>query len=226
MAAGALPPKETNMVSYNSNKVGKIHRELHSHLPPEPTLRVKALETVLVEKGLLQSDAVDNWLENYAENIGPKNGAKVIARAWTDSDFRALLAADAMAAFRAVGFEAQGHDLRAVFNTSTTHNLVVCTLCSCYPVRLIGMSPAWYKSTEYRARAVRDPHGVLREFGVQLGDDVEVRVWDSTSERRYLVVPERPSGTQGWSEEDLAGLVTRNAMIGTHRDLSPNAGTG
>jgi nitrile hydratase subunit alpha len=213
------------MVSHDSDKVGKIHRELHSHLPPAPALRVKALESVLVEKGLLQSDAVDNWLENYAENIGPKNGAKVIARAWTDPDFRALLEADAMAAFRAVGIDGPGYDLKAVFNTPTTHNLVVCTLCSCYPLRLIGMSPAWYKSTEYRARAVRDPHGVLREFGVQLGDDVEVRVWDSTSERRYLVVPERPSRTQSWSEEALAGLVTRNSMIGTHRDLSPNAET-
>ncbi len=214
------------MISYDSDKVGKIHRELHSHLPPEPTLRVKALESVLVEKGLLQSDAVDNWLENYAENIGPKNGAKVIARAWTDSDFRALLEADAMAAFRAVGVDAPDYDLKAVFNSQTTHNLVVCTLCSCYPLRLIGMSPAWYKSTEYRARAVRDPHGVLREFGVQLGEDVEVRVWDSTSERRYLVVPERPLGTQDWSEEAHAGLVTRNAMIGTQRDLRPNTGAG
>jgi nitrile hydratase subunit alpha len=213
------------MVSHDSDKVGKIHRELHSRLPPAPALRVKALESVLVEKGLLQSDAVDNWLENYAENIGPKNGAKVIARAWTDPDFRALLEADAMAAFRAVGIDGPGYDLKAVFNTPTTHNLVVCTLCSCYPLRLIGMSPAWYKSTEYRARAVRDPHGVLREFGVQLGDDVEVRVWDSTSERRYLVVPDRPSRTQSWSEEALAGLVTRNSMIGTHRDLSPNAET-
>ena len=214
------------MVSHDSDKIGKIHRELHTHLPPEPALRVKALESVLVEKGLLQPDAVDKWLDNYAEKIGPKNGAKVIARAWTDPEFRALLEADAMAAFRVVGFdEARSYELKAVFNTPTTHNLVVCTLCSCYPLRLIGMSPAWYKSTAYRARAVRDPHGVLREFGIQLGDDVEVRVWDSTSERRYLVVPERPSQTEGWSQEALAGLVTRNSMIGTHRDLSPDAET-
>ena len=210
------------MVSHDSDKIGGIHRELHSHLPSEPALRAKALESVLVEKGLLQPDAVDNWLENYTENIGPKNGAKVIARAWTNPDFRALLESDAMGAFRAAGIEAVGYDLKAVFNTPTTHNLVVCTLCSCYPLRLIGMSPAWYKSTEYRARAVRDPHGVLREFGVELGEEVEVRVWDSTSERRYLVVPERPSGTPDWSEEALAGLVTRNAMIGTQRDLRPN----
>lgn len=213
------------MVSHDSEKIAKLHRELHSHLPSEPALRVKALETILVEKNLLEPDSVDNWLEKYAENVGPKNGAKVIARAWTDAEFEALLRKDAMAAFRAAGIEVASYDLRAVFNTPTTHNLVVCTLCSCYPLRLIGMSPAWYKSTEYRARAVRDPRGVLREFGVELGDDVEVRVWDSTSERRYLVVPQRPSGTQNWSEEALAKLVTRNAMIGTQRDLSPNPET-
>ncbi len=209
------------MVTYDSNKVARIHRELHSHLPPEPGLRVKALETVLVEKGLLQGDDVDNWLENYAENIGPKNGAKVIARAWMDPEFAELLEADAMAAFGAVGVEAEGYELKAVFNTPTIHNLVVCTLCSCYPLRLIGMSPAWYKSAEYRARAVRDPLGVLREFGVNLGEDVEIRVWDSTSERRYIVIPERPAETEDWDEEALAGLVTRNSMIGTHRDLTP-----
>ncbi len=213
------------MVSHDSEKIAKLHRELHSHLPSEPALRVKALETILVEKNLLEPDSVDNWLEKYAENVGPKNGAKVIARAWTDAEFEALLRKDAMAAFRAAGIEVASYDLRAVFNTPTTHNLVVCTLCSCYPLRLIGMSPAWYKSTEYRARAVRNPRGVLREFGVELGDDVEVRVWDSTSERRYLVVPQRPSGTQNWSEEALAKLVTRNAMIGTQRDLSPNPET-
>lgn len=209
------------MVTYDSNKVARIHRELHSHLPPEPGLRVKALETVLVEKGLLQGDDVDNWLENYAENIGPKNGAKVIARAWMDPKFAELLEADAMAAFGAVGVEAEGYELKAVFNTPTIHNLAVCTLCSCYPLRLIGMSPAWYKSAEYRARAVRDPLGVLREFGVNLGEDVEIRVWDSTSERRYIVIPERPAETEDWDEEALAGLVTRNSMIGTHRDLTP-----
>lgn len=209
------------MVTYDSNKAARIHRELHSQLPPEPGLRVKALETVLVEKGLLRGDDVDNWLENYAENVGPKNGAKVIARAWMDPEFADLLEADAIAAFRAVGVEAEGYELKAVFNTPTIHNLVVCTLCSCYPLRLIGMSPAWYKSAEYRARAVRDPLGVLREFGVNLGEDVEIRVWDSTSERRYIVVPERPAETEDWDEEALVGLVTRNSMIGTHRDLTP-----
>jgi nitrile hydratase len=214
------------MVSHDSDKIAHIHRELHSHLPPEPALRAKGLETVLVEKGFLAADAVDKWLEHYSENIGPKNGAKVIARSWVDDGFRKVLERDAMEAFRQTGFEAAGYDLKAVFNTPTRHNLVVCTLCSCYPLRVLGMSPAWNKSTEYRARSVRDPLGVLREFGVNLGDDAEVRVWDSTSERRYMVVPERPAGTEGWSEEALARLVTRNAMIGTERDLSPKGGAG
>lgn len=209
------------MVSHDSEKVAAVHRELHSHLPSEPALRLKALETVLVEKDFLKPDSVDKWLENYAENVGPKNGAKVIARSWLDAEFAALLKENAAAAFVAAGVEAASYDLKAVFNAPMTHNLVVCTLCSCYPLRLIGMSPAWYKSTEYRARAVRDPRGVLREFGVDLGAEIEVRVWDSTSERRYIVVPQRPSGTEGWSEEALTSLVTRNAMIGTHRDLSP-----
>lgn len=209
------------MVSHDSEKVAHIHRELHSHLPPEPALRAKALETVLIEKGLLKPEAVDEWLENYSENIGPKNGANVIAKAWCDDEFRKLLEDDAIAAFRSTGINADGLELRAVFNAPKTHNLVVCTLCSCYPLRVLGMSPSWYKSTEYRARAVRDPHGVLREFGVQLGDHVELEVWDSTSELRYMVVPERPPGTDGWSEEQLATLVTRNAMIGTQRDLTP-----
>ena len=181
----------------------------------------------MIEKDLLKEDTIDNWLENYSEKIGPKNGAKVIARAWTDPDFAELLERDALEAFRTGGMpDAQGIVVRAVFNSPTRHNLVVCTLCSCYPLRLIGMSPAWYKSMEYRARAVRDPHGVLREFGVELPDVVDLRVWDSTSELRYLVVPERPAGTDGWSEEQLAGLVTRNSMIGTQRDLSPDAEGG
>ena len=215
------------MVSHDSDKIGDIHRHLHSDLPPEPALRVKALETVLVEKGFLKEDTVDKWLEKYAEAVGPKNGARVIARAWTDPDFAALLARDALAAFQAGGMpDARDVALHAVFNSPTRHNLVVCTLCSCYPLRLIGMSPAWYKSSEYRARAVRDPHGVLREFGVELPDGVDLRVWDSTSELRYLVVPERPAGTDGWSEERLAALVTRNSMIGTQRDLAPAARAG
>jgi nitrile hydratase len=212
------------MASYDSDKIAHIHHALHSHLPAEPALRVKTLESLLVEKGLLGADAVDVWLEQYAEKVGPKNGAQVIARAWLDPDFAERLRQDGMHGFIELGLvgEEHGYELAAVFNTDAVHNLVVCTLCSCYPLRLIGMSPTWYKSNEYRARAVRDPRGVLREFGVDIGEDVEVRVWDATSERRYLVVPQRPTGTEGWSQDVLAALVTRNAMIGTHRDLSLN----
>ena len=219
---------EVAMASYDSDKVAHIHGELHSHLPSEPALRVKALESLLVEKGLLKTDAVDKWLDNFAEKIGPKNGARVIAKSWIDPEFESTLRHDAMQAFSALGalgLAKGGHYwLKAVFNSDTVHNLVVCTLCSCYPVSLIGMSPLWYKSNEYRARAVRDPRGVLEEFGVKLNEHVEVRVWDSTSERRYIVVPQRPAGTEGWSEDQLAGLVTRNSMIGTHRDLRPGDG--
>jgi nitrile hydratase len=212
------------MASYDSDKIAHIHHALHSHLPAEPALRVKTLESLLVEKGLLGADAVDVWLEQYAEKVGPKHGAQVIARAWLDPDFAERLRQDGMHGFIELGLVGEEHDyeLAAVFNTDAVHNLVVCTLCSCYPLRLIGMSPTWYKSNEYRARAVRDPRGVLREFGVDIGEDVEVRVWDATSERRYLVVPQRPTGTEGWSQDVLAALVTRNAMIGTHRDLSLN----
>ena len=215
------------MSSYDSDKAAKLHRELHSHLPPEPALRLKALETVLVEKGFLAADAVDKWLDDYSENVGPMNGAKVIARAWTDSEFAERLAKHAAGAFSEIvpGVD-KDYPLVAVFNTPETHNVVVCTLCSCYPLGILGMSPSWYKSTEYRARAVRDPRGVLAEFGTELPKGVEVKVWDSTSDRRYMVVPERPEGTDGWTEEDLAGLVTRNAMIGTMRDLSPKQEVG
>ena len=213
------------MASYDSDKVAHIHEELHSHLPSEPALRVKALEDLLIEKGLLKADAVGKLLDNLAEKIGPKSGARVIARSWLDPQFEDTLRNDAMKAFRDLGLaEGGGHELKAVFNSDAVHNLVVCTLCSCYPLRLIGMSPSWYRSNEYRARAVRDARGVLEEFGVKLDEHVEVRVWDSTSERRYIVVPQRPAGTEGWSEDQLAGLVTRNAMIGTHRDLRSPAG--
>ena len=213
------------MASYDSEKVAHIHEDLHSHLPPEPALRVKALENLLIEKGLLKIDDVDKWLDNVAEKVGPKNGARVIARSWVDPEFEGSLRNDAMQAFTALGLaKGGGYGLKAVFNSDTMHNLVVCTLCSCYPLALIGISPSWYKLNEYRARAVRDPRGVLEEFGVKLNEHVEVRVWDSTSERRYIVVPQRPAGTEGWSEDQLAGLVTRNSMIGTHRDLRPGDG--
>ena len=204
------------MSSYDSDKVAKIHRELHSHLPSEPALRVKALESLLVAKGMVDRAAIDAWIDIYADEIGPKRGARVVARAWRDPAFKARLLADGAAAIDEFGYHghATGH-LRAVENTDKIHNLVVCTLCSCYPFALLGMSPGWYKSNEYRARAVRDPRGVLAEFGISLKPDVEIRVWDSTAELRYLVVPQRPAGSEKLDEEALAGLVTRNAMIGT-----------
>ena len=204
------------MSSYDSDKVAKIHRELHSHLPSEPALRVKALESLLVAKGMVDRAAIDAWIDIYADEIGPKRGARVVARAWHDPAFKARLLADGAAAIDEFGYHghATGH-LRAVENTNKVHNLVVCTLCSCYPFALLGMSPGWYKSNEYRARAVRDPRGVLAEFGISLKPDVEIRVWDSTAELRYLVVPQRPAGSENLDEEALAGLVTRNAMIGT-----------
>lgn len=208
------------MGSYDSEKIAHIHDELHSHLPSDSALRVKSLESLLVEKGLLKADSVDKWLDNLGEKIGPKTGARVIARSWTDPSFEATLRRDALQAFKDLGLaDGPGYELKAVFNSEVVHNLVVCTLCSCYPLRLIGMSPSWYKSNEYRARAVRDPRGVLQDFGVKVDDDIEVRVWDSTSERRYIVVPQRPAGTDGLAEDELAKLITRDSMIGAHRDL-------
>ena len=210
------------MTSFNSKKISDIHHDLHQHLPSEPALRARALESLLVEKGLINPEAMDAWIDMYREEIGPKRGAAVVARAWKDPAFKKRLLANATAAIGELGFagHATGH-LVAVENTPEIHNLVVCTLCSCYPFSILGMSPAWYKSNEYRARAVRDPRGVLKEFGVELDERVEVRVWDSTSEIRYLVLPQRPGGHESWDENSLARLVTRNSMIGTERDLSP-----
>jgi len=209
------------MTDFDADKVAGIHRELHSHLPSESALRVKALETLLVDKGLVNSQTIDAWVEAYSEEIGPKRGARVVAKAWTDPEFRKRLLADAPAAIEELGYlgKATGH-LRVVENTDKVHNLVVCTLCSCYPFSILGIAPAWYKAAAYRARAVREPRGVLAEFGVDVSEDVEIRVWDSTAELRYLVIPERPAGTEGMSEEELAALVTRNSMIGTDRDLA------
>ena len=210
--------------SYDSEKVAEIHRHLHSHLPSEPALRVKALESLLVEKGLVDQAAIDTWIEAYTEEIGPKRGAQVVARAWTDPEYKARLLADASTAIAEMGFagQASGH-LNVVENTNEVHNLVVCTLCSCYPFAILGMAPAWYKANEYRARAVRDPRGVLAEFGVKLPDDVAVSVWDSTAELRYMVLPQRPEGTEDMDQDALAALVTRNSMIGTDRDLGRGA---
>jgi len=207
------------MTRHDSDTVAALHRELHAALPPEPALRAKALESLLVEKGMVDPAAVDAWVERYRDEIGPRQGAQVVARAWVDTGFKARLLDDAAAAIRELGFE-QGH-LIAVENTPEVHNLVCCTLCSCYPHALLGMPPSWYKLAAYRSRAVREPRGVLAEFGVTLGDEVEVRVWDSTAELRFLVLPQRPAGTEGWDEQRLAALVTRNSMIGTERDLAP-----
>jgi len=209
------------MSSFDPKKITEIHQHLHSHLPPEPALRVKAIESLLVEKGLVDPKAVDAWIESYTEDIGPKRGAQIVARALVDPEFKALLMRDASAAVTEMGLQGQatGH-LHAVENSDSVHNLVVCTLCSCYPFGILGMAPAWYKAAEYRARAVRDPRGVLAEFDVSLGDDVAVKVWDSTAELRYMVVPQRPDGTEGLDQAALAKLVTRNSMIGTDRDLS------
>jgi len=210
------------MTDFDADKVADIHRELHSHLPSEPALRVKALETLLVDKGLVNSQTIDAWVETYSEEIGPKRGARVVAKAWCDPEYHKRLLADAPAAIDELGYlgKATAH-LNVVENTEQVHNLVVCTLCSCYPFSILGIAPAWYKAAAYRARAVRDPRGVLAEFGVDLDDEVEVRIWDSTAELRYLVLPQRPAGTDGLSEEQLAALVTRNSMIGTDRDLAP-----
>ncbi len=208
------------MATFDSEQAAELHRHLHSHLPSDPALRVKALESLAVERGLVAPETLDAWVEAYADHIGPMRGAQVIARAWTDPAFKARLLDNANQAIKDFGFQgsATGH-LQAVENTADMHNLVVCTLCSCYPFSILGMSPAWYKSAEYRARSVREPRAVLVEFGVELPDDVGVRVRDSTAEVRYIVIPQRPAGTDGWDADALAAIVTRNSMIGTDRDL-------
>lgn len=197
---------------------GHHHRHLHHDVPSDPALRVKALESVLVEKGLVRPEAIDAWIETYETHVGPHNGARVVARAWSDPDFKARLLADGTAAIAEMDLTGrQSVHLRVVENTPDIHNVVVCTLCSCYPWSLLGLPPVWYKSAPYRSRIVLDPRGVLREFGLELDEDVEIRVWDSTAEVRYLVLPERPAETQNMSEEQLAGLVTRDSMIGVTR---------
>ena len=194
----------------------------HNLLPSDPALRVKALESLLVEKGLVDPAALDAIIETYEHKIGPQNGAAVVARAWREPKFRTALFTDATAAVSEMGFYGrQGEHIVALENTDRQHNLVVCTLCSCYPWPLLGIPPGWYKSDAYRARAVREPRKVLAEFGLELARDVALKTWDSTAEIRYLVIPQQPAGTQGWSAEALAALVTRDAMIGTAIVPSP-----
>jgi nitrile hydratase len=196
----------------------------HHHPEPESyaSLRTKALESLLVEKGIVTTDAIDALVQAYEEDIGPRNGAKVVAKAWVDPAYKARLLKDGTAAINELGFvSGQGAEFVAVENTPEVHNLIVCTLCSCYPAGLLGLPPKWYKDFAYRSRAVIEPRAVLREFGLDLPDDVEVRVWDSTAELRYMVLPERPAGTQDLSEEALAELVSRDAMIGVVKVPAP-----
>jgi nitrile hydratase subunit alpha len=200
------------------------HDDAHAHGSElsETELRVRALETILTEKGYVDPAALDRLIETYETKVGPRNGARVVARAWSNPEYRDWLRQDPTAAIAAIGFAGrQSEHMLAVENTPKIHNMVVCTLCSCYPWAVLGLPPVWYKSAPYRSRAVADPRGVLREFGLKLPDETEIRVWDSTAEVRYLVVPMRPAGTEGWSEERLAALVTRDSMIGTGLPKSP-----
>jgi len=194
----------------------------HSHSPDDPAIRVEALESLLIEAGLVDPADIDVLIRRYEEEIGPLNGAKVVARAWVDDDYRQRLLSDGTMAIAELGFGgAQGEHMVVVENTPEIHNLVVCTLCSCYPWPVLGLPPAWYKSPEYRARAVREPRAVLAEFGTEVGDDTEVRVWDSSAEIRYLVLPERPADTDDWSEDELIPLIIRDSMIGVRRAEEP-----
>lgn len=191
------------------------HEHEHQAVPSDPALRVKALESLLVEKGLVDRAALDALVDTYENKIGPRNGARVVARAWVDPAYKSRLLADANDAMADFGYlSRQGDRMMVIENTPKVHNLIVCTLCSCYPWAVLGLPPVWYKSAPYRSRAVIDPRGVLREFGLDLAPDVEVRVWDSTAELRYMVLPERPAGSEHLTEEQLAELVTRDAMVG------------
>ena len=204
------------------SKIADMPHDDHQISPSDLTLRVKALESLLVEKGLVDPAALDVLIDTYAHKIGPRNGARVVARAWVDAAYKERLLRDATAAIAELGYGgSQGEDMVVVENTPEIHNLVVCTLCSCYPWPVLGLPPVWYKSAPYRSRAVIDPRGVLREFGLELADDVEVRVWDSTAEVRYLVLPERPAGSERLNEEQLAAVITRDSMIGVAKIKLP-----
>ena len=202
------------------------HSHEHGSELSEMQLRVRALESILIEKDYIDPAALDELIETYEKKIGPRNGARVVAKSWVDADFRRRLLEDGTAAIGSLGYGGRsGNHLVALENTPSVHNMVVCTLCSCYPWAVLGLPPLWYKSAPYRSRTVADPRGVLREFGVELTKDTEIRVWDSTAELRYLVIPMRPAGTEGWSEDDLAGLVTRDSMIGTGIARNPKGRT-
>ncbi|MDO6480407.1 nitrile hydratase subunit alpha [Shimia thalassica] len=198
------------------------HDHPHALLPPDPALRVKALETILTDKGLIDPAALDEIIDTYQNKIGPQNGAKVVAKMWSDPEFRAAMLSDPMPLLEEMGFYGrQGEHMVIVENTDDVHNVVVCTLCSCYPWPLLGIPPGWYKSDAYRSRVVREPRKVLQEFGVNIPEETSVRVWDSTAEIRYLVVPQRPAGTEGLDETALEALVTRDSMVGTGLALEP-----
>ena len=230
-APGKLMAEETE--SAHARESGHEHGHSHDHghdhdhqeVPPDIALRVRALESVLVEKGMVDSAGLDEIVDTYENRVGPRNGAEVVAKAWVDPAYRERLLADGTAAIGELGhLGGQGEHMKVVENTADVHNLVVCTLCSCYPWPTLGLPPVWYKSAPYRARAVIEPRDVLREFGLQLPEDVEIRVWDSTAEIRYLVLPERPADTENMSEEELAELVTRDSMIGVARVETPSGG--
>lgn len=199
------------------------HDQDHTDPPSDLELRVKALESLLIEKGLVDPVALDVLIDTYEHKVGPRNGSKVVAKAWTEPDYKAWLLEDGTEAIASLGFTGrQGEHMMTVENTPSLHNVVVCTLCSCYPWPVLGLPPVWYKAAPYRSRVVSDPRGVLREFGTELPDDMEVRVWDSTAEMRYLVLPLRPEGTEDWTADRLETLVTRNSMIGVEIASSPD----
>jgi nitrile hydratase subunit alpha len=221
----ALTAAGAATTSVSAQAQGGSHGQAQQALPSDPALRVKSLESLLVEKGLVDRKAVDALIDTYEHKIGPRNGARVVARAWVDSAYKQRLLTNADAALAELGYGGlQGEHMVAVENSAKVHNLVVCTLCSCYPWPVLGLPPVWYKSAPYRSRSVIDPRGVLRELGLDLPADVEVRVWDSTAELRYMVVPERPPGTETLGEEQLAGLVTRNSMVGVAKVSASLAG--
>ena len=205
-----------NSKEHNHSRDDHEHDDAHSHLPSDPELRVKAIETLLLSKGLIDPNTLDELIDTYENKIGPQNGAKVVAKAWVDEDYKKRLLEDATSAIRELSYQGrQGENMVVVENTPETHNVVVCTLCSCYPWPVLGIPPTWYKSDEYRSRAVREPRKVLSEFGLNIDSKVQIKVWDSTAELRYLVLPMRPIGSENMSEVQLAKLVTRNSMIGT-----------